>query len=404
MADPKLKIDSRKEMWKILGDAYLNSDVTEKAVEWYVKYLKAGGAKTADMVFLFMLSLEKSSPLKAKKGYEANIKSFPTDYRNYLHLGLILAKTKTTAKRATALLKKAADLAGNVPAAWLEIGKAYGRAGRTDDEMAAYKTILRLDKSNLQAKIRIGAIYLGKGKVRDAIELLEEAHRQAPDSAGPLVSLATAYMKTGKSMDALDLLVKAKAAKPKDVAVRKLLFEAYRANGKDQQALEEIKAAIDIKRDNESLLAYGKILLKTGKLDEAANVMEDIRSTAPDNIEALMTLAMVFRGQKKFDEAIEIYKEISSIDGKSAAPLYERAEVYLSQSKMKWAEQFYQRALQADPKMAAAKVGLAKIQLAYGNRQGYQDLLDKASAMDPDNPIVNNEIENSKKPEGTDKK
>jgi tetratricopeptide (TPR) repeat protein len=104
------------------------------------------------------------------------------------------------------------------------------------------------------------------------------------------------------------------------------------------------------------------------------------------------------RGQKKFDEAIELYKEISSIDPASAAPLYERAEVYLAQSKMKWAEQFYQRALQTDPKMAAAEVGLAKLARAYGNQAGYMEHLDKASAMDPDNPVVKKEIENSKKP------
>jgi tetratricopeptide (TPR) repeat protein len=385
-------------MWKILGDAYCKSDMNEKAVEWYGKYLKAGGAKTADVMFVMMNSVEKASLLKAKMGYEANIKSYPADYRNYLHLGIILSKTKATAQRATALLKKAGDLAGKNSAAWIEIAKAYGRAGKTDDELAAYQTVLSFDNANLYAKTRMGAIYLSRGMTTDAIYVLEEARKQAPDSAGPLVSLASCYMKTGKAKDAVELLVKAKSAKPKDAAVRKLLFEAYRATGKDQQALEEIKAAIDLKRDNESLLAYGKILLKMGKLDSAASVMEDIRSTAPDNVEALMVLAMVLRGQKKFDEAIELYKEISSIDPASAAPLYERAEVYLAQSKMKWAEQFYQRALQTDPKMAAAEVGLAKLARAYGNQAGYMEHLDKASAMDPDNPVVKKEIENSKKP------
>ncbi len=399
-ADPKLKIDVRKEMWKILGDAYCKSDMTDKAASWYGKYLKAGGAKTADVVFLVALSNEKSAPLKAKMSFEENIKAFPKDYRNYLHLGIILAKTKATAQRSAALLKKASELAGSVPAAWLEIGKTYGQVGKTDEEMAAYETVLRFEPTNLQAKIRMGSIYLIKGNTADAISLLEEARKQAPDSIGPMSSLASAYVKTGKTKEAIELLVKAKAAKPKDAAIRKLLFDAYRKSGQDAQAIEEIKAVIEFKRDNESLLAYGKLLLKLGKLDEAASTMEDIRSTAPDNIEALMTLAMVMRAQKKLDEAIEIYKEVSSIDSKAAAPLYERAEVYLGQSKMKWAEQFYQRALDADPQMAAAQVGLAKLALAYGNRQGYLDMLDKAAAIDPNNPVVKKEIENSRKQAG----
>ena len=400
LADTKLKIDLRKEILKILGDAYFKTDMTEKAVALYGRYLKAGGMKTADMVFLVAFSLEASSPMKAKIKYEENIKSFPADYRNYLHLSIILSKNKATAQRAAALVKKASDLAGKSPAAWLEIGKAYGHAGKADDELAACQTCLKMDPSNLQAKSRIGAILLKKDMTSDAIAILEEAYKQAPDSVGPMISLGNAYLKTGKNKEAIDLLVKAKAAKPKDAAIRKLLFEAYRATGQDQQALEEIKATIDLKRDNESLLAYGKLLLKMGKFEEAGSVMEDIRSTAPDNIEALMTLAMALRGQKKLDAAIDIYKEVSSIDSKAAAPLFERAEVYLVQSKTKWAEQFYQRALAADPKMALAELGLAKLAMAYKNRQGYLDHLDKASAMDPNNPIIKKEIENSQKPAG----
>jgi tetratricopeptide (TPR) repeat protein len=406
-AERTLRLESRKELWKILGDAYCKSDMNEKATEWYGKYVKAGGTKNADIVYLLTLAMEKIAPLKAKAAYTINIKSYPTDYRNFLRLAIIMSKskpaTKLTTQRTTTYLKKASDLAGKNSMAWLEIGKTYGTLGKTDEEMAAYQTALRYDKGNLQAKNRVGAIYLSKGMTSDAIGLLEDAHKMAPDSIGPLVSLATAYIKTNKTDDAIDLLLKAKAAKPKDPAIHKLLYEAYKASGKDQQAIEEIKAAIDLKRDNESLLAYGKILLKTGKLDEAASVMEDIRSTAPDNIDALMTLALVFRAQKKFDQAIDIYKEVTSIDAKQASAMFERAETYLAQSKMKWAEQFYQRALETDPKMAAAEVGLARVALAYGNKQAYQSHLDKASSMDPNNPIVKKEIENSRNSESVGK-
>ncbi len=220
----------------------------------------------------------------------------------------------------------------------------------------------------------------------------------APDSIGPMAALASAYLKTGKAAEAVDLLVKTKAVKPKDPMVRKQLFEAYSATGQDQLAMEEIKALLDLKRDNESLLAYGKLLLKMGKLDEAANTMEDIRATAPDNIEALMTLASVLRAQKKFNEAIQVYTEISSIDMKYAPALLERAEVYLAQNKVKWAEQFYKRALEANPKMGLAELGLAKVAMAYKNSAVCREHLEKASLLDPENPMIKQELENSKNP------
>jgi tetratricopeptide (TPR) repeat protein len=392
----KLAPDVRRDLLKTIGDAYNKASMVDKAIVWYVKYFKQGGPPNADILFTIALSQETAGPAKAKQLYESNIKKFPVDYRNYLHLGVLLLKNKTTLQRGAALLKKASALAPNIPAAWLEIAQVYGGIGRIEDELAAYQSCLRVDTANIEARTRIGTILLKKGETPEALRLLEETHAMAPDSVGPMAALAAAYLKTGKAKEAVDLLVKTKAAKPKEPTVRKQLFEAYRTSGQDQLAMEEIKGLLELKRDNESLLSYGKLLLKMGKLDEAANTMEDIRSTAPDNVEALMTLAKVFREQKKLNEAIDLYKEISSIDPKFAPALVERADVYLVQDKIKWAEQFYKRALEANPKTGLAELGLAKVALEYKNRTAYLEHLDKATALDPDNPAIKQEVENSR--------
>ena len=392
--NPKLKIEVRRDVLKTIGDAYGKADQANKAIAWYGKYLKLGGANNADIAFAIALSQE-GAPIKAKQRFEENIKKFPTDYRNYLHLSILLSKNKAALQRSAALLKKASALAVT-PAASLEIARIYGRMGKTEEELKACQTCLRTDTFNIEARTRIGTILLKKGETAGALNLLEETHAKFPDSVGPMAALAAAYLKTGKAKDAIDLLVKTKAVKPKDAAVRRQLFEAYYATGQDSLALVEIKAALDLKRDNESLLSYGKLLAKMGKPDEAANVMEDIRATAPDNIEALMTLAMIYRRQKKLNEAIELYKEINSIDGKYTLALYERAEVYLAQNKIKWAEQFYKRTLEANPKMGLAELGLAKLALIYKNRTAYLEHIDKAQALDPENPMIKQELENSR--------
>jgi tetratricopeptide (TPR) repeat protein len=138
------------------------------------------------------------------------------------------------------------------------------------------------------------------------------------------------------------------------------------------------------------------LLLKLGKFDEAANTIEDIRATEPENLDALMMLGKVLRAQKKFDEAMEIYKEVTTIDLKYAPATFERAEVYLEQGKVKWAEQFYKRALEQDPTMALAMLGLAKVALVYKNRGVYLEFLDKAEAMDPQNWVIKKEREKSR--------
>jgi len=41
-------------------------------------------------------------------------------------------------------------------------------------------------------------------------------------------------------------------------------------------------------------------------------------------------------------------------------------------------------------------LGLAKVALEYKNRTAYLEHLDKATALDPDNPAIKQEVENSR--------
>ncbi|MBN1578290.1 MAG: tetratricopeptide repeat protein [Chitinispirillaceae bacterium] len=403
-ANPKLATKLNKGMFKILGDAYFKSDSTAKAVKWYGKYLMLGGVKTADMAYLIASYKEETVPAKAKPAYQANIKSYPNDYRNFLRLGKMQAKSRATLQSALGLFKKAASLTDTVPSIWIEIGKVNASLGKRDDELEAYRTCLRADSANLDAKIRIGTALLDRGSTEDAIAYLEKAHKQAPDSSGPMVALSYAYVKTGKSKKAIELLEKIKAVQPKNLEVRKQLVGAYEATGQDQKALGEINGALEVERDYELLLAGGKLMVKMGKFDDAVMMLEEVLGTMPESIDALMLMATAKRGQQKPDEAVEVYKEISVLDPKYAPALYERAEVHLEQQKAQWADMFYKRALAADSQFALAEVGLAKLELLYKKRDACEAHLAKASSMAPGDPVVQkaiDDVRNPKKPSAT---
>jgi len=391
-----LKIDIRQSILKTLGDACLASGQNEKALNWYARYTKLGGVKSPDVSYRVAFLQEQADPAKARLLYQDNIKKFPADQRNYLRLGLLLSANKATSKNALAILKKAIEMADTVPSAWLEIARVYGRMGKRDDELSAYENYRRFDTANLEAKTRIGMINLGKGNTDEALLLLKEVFKQAPDSATTAAALADAYLRTGKTREAIDLLTNAKTVKPKDTVIRRLLVEAYSKTKQDQQAITEIKELLELRRDNDLLLSYARLLLKLGKPAEAANAIEDIRATEPENIEALMTLGKILRVQKKLDESLEIYKEVTSIDMKYAPATFQKAEVYREQGKVQWAEQFYKRALDQDPTMALALLGLAKVALVCKDRNGYLEYLDKAESMDPKNPAIKKEREKSR--------
>jgi tetratricopeptide (TPR) repeat protein len=391
-----VKPEARREALRTLGDVYLRRGMAERASGCYDRYIKAGGVKNADIAFASAWSLE-SYPAKAKLKYEENTKIYPADCRNYIHLGLILSRNKATLNKADMLIRKAEEVAGSDGDAWMDIAAGYANAGKTDNEIEALNRSIQADTGNVDARVRISVILVKKGEYAGAIKILEQARAIAPGNMMPVVLLSQAYIKTGRLKDAVDMLEKAKKVMPNDPQVRKQLSDAYSALNQDQKALDEIKALIDMKRDNEYLLSYANLLLKTGKLEDAANTIQDIRATDPENVDALMTFAAVLRAQKKFDEAVEAYKEVSTLDPANAKALYERAETYIMQTKYKWAEQFYKRAIEADPKMALAELGLARLALVYKDNQAYTDHLNKAVAIDPGNPAVKQELENGRK-------
>jgi tetratricopeptide (TPR) repeat protein len=395
-ATTTLKAETKRDVLNAIAESYFRTDRIDKASSWYEKYLQAGGKKVADLAYASALRIESDNPAKAKQRYTANMRNFPGDYRNYLRMGLLTASSSATAAKSASLITKAVTLAQKSPGAWLYIARVYGQLGKADAELSAYTKYLRIDPTNLEAQIRKGAILLAKGKMTEALKVLEAAHVQAPDSLGPTKALATVYLKAGRPSEAVELLVVAKASAPKDPEVRRSLFEAYSALGQDQQALDEVTALLSLKRDNATLLQCAKLLLKMGRFSDASAKLEDIRATDPENMDAVMTLALVLRGQQKFDSAIELYKEASTLDNKYAPVPYERAETHLLQGKPNWAEEFYGRALELDPKMAVAELGLAKVALTHQKRADYLRHLARASAMDPRNPLIAQEVQNSK--------
>jgi tetratricopeptide (TPR) repeat protein len=206
--------------------------------------------------------------------------------------------------------------------------------------------------------------------------------------------LARGYLATKRRDEGARLLEKVVKVTKGDIDddLRSVLIDVYLETGKQQQAITEINTLLAKKRTNPLLLKYAKALLATGMYPEAANAIEDIKATEPENLEAIMTLGQIQVAQKKYNEAIETYKEALYINQYYAPAMVERANVYLIQSKYQWAKTFYERALKVDPKIAMAHLGLARVAKAAKDYALAQMELDKAKALDPDNKEILGEI------------
>jgi len=386
-----------KPVLKILAEAYEKDNNSAMAVDVFTTYALLPGQKDPDISYKAASLQEKVNPTRAKKIYEDNITAFPNDYRNYLHLGMIYAKDKMTLARSATLLKKASSFADTIPSMWVELAQVYNKLGNEKEELAAYKKLVSMDPQNLEANKKLGIVLMKNNVTSDAMVYLEMANTLSPKDPDILINLANGYIKTNRSKEAIDVLLKAKPLKPDNADLRMQLVGLYRKTGQDKKALEEMKQLIEIKHDNKVLIMYAQELVTDGKYKEAVEIVENIKATDPENIEALMILGDAQRLDKKYDPAIETYKEISYINPNYAPALYQRAEVHFLQGKVQWAKTFYERALRADPKFALAELGLAKVAKTSKIQDQYIDHIEKAMKLDPNNEDIKEEYKKAKK-------
>ncbi|HUI93810.1 MAG TPA: tetratricopeptide repeat protein [Chitinivibrionales bacterium] len=386
-----------KKVLKILAESYEKDNNLQKAVDMYADYSMLPGAKDPDVAYKAGFLQEKVNPMRARKIYEDNVAAFPNDYRNMLRLGILYAKDKTMLSRSAALLKKASTIADTIPAMWIEMAQVYNKLGNDRGELEAYKKLVTMDPQNLEANKRLGYLLMKGGAVTDAMVYLEMANTLSNKDPDIMILLAQGYIKTNRAKDAIDVLEKAKALKTDDADIRLQLVELYKKTDQPKKALEEMKQLIAIKHDNKILLPYASALYEDGKCKEAEDVIEDIKATDPENIEALMVLARALRCEKKLDQSVETYKEISYINPNYAPALYERADVHLQQNKPQWAKTFFERALRADPNYALGYLGLARLAKMQKNNALYLQNLDKAIQLDPNNAEIKEEAKNAKR-------
>ncbi|MBD3241567.1 MAG: tetratricopeptide repeat protein [Chitinivibrionales bacterium] len=380
------------EAVEMLIKSYIGLREYKKADFWVDKYAKVSRRRSPDVAYFRAYLQERSAPAKARALYTQNSKTYPRDHRNYLRLGLLNAKDKSTLTLAVSQLKKAVALADTIPETWLQIAHAYRRLGKADDELSALQVFLASDPQHPDANARVGELMLAKGRTGAALQRLETASKTSSDDPRVLKALARGYAASGRSEEAIEALLRAEKDAPDDPAVQRELVKLYTATGEADKVLETLERLIELDRDNATLLRYARLLHQKEKYREAANAIEDIRATDPTNIAALMLLGRIRRDQGKHDDAVDIYAEVAQINPDYVMALFERAETHLEQSKIKWAQAFYERALRYDKDFARAELGLAKVAKVKRDRAAYARHLDRARRMDPSDPAIREEL------------
>lgn len=225
-------------------------------------------------------------------------------------------------KRALSLSDQSLRLHENFEAHYVR-GTVLYKLGRTDEALDAYLRAENLRPDDQQLLMSVAVVYLGKGKVSEALQRYATLHEKYPNDALYAFKTGTTYKLMGQHQQAYEYLKKAE--------------ELGNFERKDQLYVQLGDTALDLKHYDESeeyfkkakkenpeleyagkgsqktkmarILEEGNRLVKEGKLEEALKEYNRGKEISPDSPAPYLLAGSVQTQMESYDSAIADLKE-----------------------------------------------------------------------------------------------
>lgn len=213
-------------------------------------------------------------------------------------------------KEAVSQFQAAIKLEEENPAAYLGMGEAYYRQGDQAQAQAAYQKVVdyyadRPERRSIRPLnslyYNLATIYVGQGKLDEAITSLKEALAIDKVDADALKLLATVYLRQGNYDE---------AAKSASEAVRYVpdFLEAY-------ETLETAYGTMG--RSDLQHYAQGMVSYSRGRYGDAVGLLEGAAQRLPNHLPAQLGLAMAYEKAGQRDKALVTFKTALELDKES---------------------------------------------------------------------------------------
>jgi len=211
--------------------------------------LAAKNPENVDCLLLAgLVDLCVNIPDDAIRDYQAAIRASPGEPEGHLGLGMAYVK-KSMWKEAAETLKRVVDLRPEDAGAQRALGQALMRLERKDEALTALKEAARLDEEDFGTWMELGQAYLDQ----KIFPMAEDAFRRAI-SLNPHEPMAHAFL----AMAACE-------------------------NGRYAEALAAADRALVMRPDLlYAQLVKGLVFARTGRADQAKQILETLQKSAPD--------------------------------------------------------------------------------------------------------------------------
>ncbi len=185
--------------------------------------------------------------------------------------------------RAVKLYEERAALTPNNATAHEALGRAYVEQGQEETGYAELVTALLLDPANAATLTALGQLHLAAGRTPRALAALERALALDAGDSQALNALGNALIRAGRTEEGQRRLEESVRRQAQDVedqrsrrtaAMLTVQAEVHMSRGEFDAALDLWKQAITVRRDSVGTIQVADALMKSGRLEEAAAVLQ----------------------------------------------------------------------------------------------------------------------------------
>jgi tetratricopeptide (TPR) repeat protein len=261
------------------------------------------------------------------------------------------------------------------------------------DSETLWTHALDCTKDNEVACSNLGAAFLQKGQLDDAIRLERKALQINPNYEIPQFSLGNDLLLKGELDEAIYHFGYALHIHPDCAEAHIGLGEALLRKGKVEEAAGHFQKALQIDPDNAlAHCSLGAILLKKGRVDDAMAHYQQALQIIPDLAKAHYNLANILLRKGRVDEAISHYQLALQSNPDYAEAHVNLGNILLQSGRIDEAILHYQHALQIDPDCVPARINLGGILLQKGRAAEAIPQFQHALQLQPNNPEVQNSL------------
>lgn len=314
---------------------------------------------------------------EAEKELRARAEANPADSKAGLDLIRILNQVKgpNVARTELETRIRAGGEVFDYQLALAELDFAQNKVSEATQALQALATTAATPDKKIAAQVKLAEMYVAKANIAAAEPIISEILGKDRRNAGAMKLRAAIKIDKGQIDSAISDVREALNDQPKSPELLMLLAVAYERGGKNELADRQFADALKSSGMNPDVaLRYVAFLQRRGDATRAEDVLTEISSRNPSNLQVLSSLGQIRLTRRNWTGALAIADAIGRLsDGRALADQI-RASAFAGQNKIDESIAALEDARRAAPDAVQPVVSLASAYVKQGRA-------DKAAAM-----------------------